>query len=242
VSLRTWIYVFLAVALDGCAALVAGLFPESKLARLREPLVGFSAGVLIATALLDMLPEAFTTLPARVVLGTVLATLAAMVLLEWTIGHRLTTGTDARSLAPVLLGADGFHNAADGAAIAAAFLASPKLGVIAATAVIVHEVPEEVADYVLLRKAGMSRRRALLAMTGVQLTAAVGALLTLLGAESWKKVAPFALAIAAGTFLHIAEVDLIPTIIATDRPRHRRFEAVAAFVLGVAVVVVATFS
>jgi len=44
---KTWIYVFLAVALDGCAALVAGLIPEKQLERAREPLVGFAARVLI---------------------------------------------------------------------------------------------------------------------------------------------------------------------------------------------------
>ena len=79
---------------------VAGLIPEDRLERAREPLVGFAAGVLIGTALLDMLPEALAGLPAAVVLGTVVATLAAMVLLEWTIGHRVTSGTEARRLAP----------------------------------------------------------------------------------------------------------------------------------------------
>jgi zinc and cadmium transporter len=238
---KTWIYVFFAVALDGCAALLAGLIPEKRLERAREPLVGFAAGVLIGTALLDMLPEALAGLSAAVVLGTVVATLAAMVLLEWTIGHRVTKGTEARRLAPVLLGADGFHNAADGGAIAAAFLASPRVGLLAAAAVIVHEVPEEVADYVLLRKAGLSRTRALVAMTGVQLTAAIGAALTLLGATAWKQLAPLVLAVAAGTFLHIAEVDLIPTVIGKGPSRKRRAETVLAFVLGVGVVGAATF-
>jgi len=239
--LRTWLYVFLAVALDGCAALLAGLIPERQLERAREPLVGFAAGVLIGTALLDMLPEALAGLPATTVLGTVVATLAAMVLLEWTVGHRVTSGTESRRLAPVLLGADGFHNAADGGAIAAAFLTSPRLGWIAAAAVIVHEVPEEVADYVLLRKAGMSRTRALVAMTGVQLTAGLGAVLTLIGAALWTQIAPFVLAVAAGTFLHIAEVDLVPTVIGKGPSRRRRAEAVLTFVLGLAVVAAATF-
>jgi zinc and cadmium transporter len=238
--LKTWIYVFLAVALDGCAALVAGLIPEAKLARAREPLVGLTAGILIGTTFLDLLPEVLEQLPAPVALGTVAATLAAMVLLEWTMGHRVTSGTGAKQIAPILLGADGLHNAADGAAIAAAFLTSPRVGMVAAAAVIAHEVPEEVADYVLLRKAGMSRKRALAAMTGVQLTAAIGALLTLLGAAVWRPVTPIALAIAAGTFLHIAEVDLIPTVIAPGRSRRRRAEAVLGFLFGLSLVVVAT--
>lgn len=229
---------FLAVAADGCAALAAGLIPEASLARAREPLVGFAAGVLVGTTFLDMLPEALAQLPALVVLGAVAATLAAMVLLEWTIGHRVTKGTGTRRLAPTLLGADGFHNAADGAAIAAAFLTSPRVGLITAVAVIVHEVPEEVADYVLLRSSGMSRRRALIAMTGVQLTAAAGAVVTLVGAAVWKRVMPLALAVAAGTFLHIAEVDLVPTVIAPGTVR--RAEAVIGLIVGLLVVVALT--
>jgi zinc and cadmium transporter len=84
--------------------------------------------------------------------------------------------------------------------------------VITAAAVLVHEVPEEVADYVLLRKAGMSRGRALGAMTGVQLTAAIGAVITLVGVSASRVVTSVALAVAAGTFLHIAEVDLDPDL------------------------------
>jgi zinc and cadmium transporter len=238
--LRTWIYVFIAIVLDGGAALVAGLIPEAKLTRAREPLVGFTAGVLIGTAFLDMLPEALGGLPALAVFGTVAGTLAAMVVLEWTTGHRVTSETGPRHLAALLLGADGLHNAADGAAIAAAFVSSPRLGMLTAAAVIVHEVPEEVADYVLLRKAGMSRRRALVAMTGVQLTAAIGALLTLVGTAFWKHLTPFALAVAAGTFLHIAEVDLIPTVIAPGPSPRRRTEAALGFIFGLAIVVTAT--
>jgi zinc and cadmium transporter len=238
--LKTWIYTLVAVALDGGAALVAGLIPERSLARARVPLIAFTAGVLIGTACLDLLPEALAGLPPLTVLGTFAGTLAAMVLLEWTMGHRLTSGTGTRRLAPILLGADGLHNAADGAAIAAAFSSSPRLGLIAAAAVIVHEVPEEVADYVLLRKSGMSRAKALAALTGVQLTAAIGAVLTLLGTAAWKQMAPLALAVAAGTFLHIAEVDLVPTVIAPGPSRRRRAEAVLGFVTGLGVVVALT--
>ena len=59
-------------------------------------------------------------------------------------------------------------------------------------------------------------------------------------AHPWKEVSPFALAVAAGTFLHIAEVDLIPTVIAEGRSRKRRTATVLVFLAGVAVVAAAT--
>ena len=238
-STARWIYVFVAVALDGCAALVAGVIPERWLERSREPLIGFAAGVLLATTFLDILPESLRRLSMAAVLALVLASLTVMVVLEWTIGHRGRHGPGARpgGLATILLGADAFHNAADGAAIAAAFLASTRLGVIAAVAVIIHEVPEEVADYVLLRRAGMSRPRAIVAMACVQLTAAIVAVATLVSATAWQPVSAVALAIAGGTFLHIAEVDLIPTVLERGGTRQRRVEVLLALLAGIGLVV-----
>jgi hypothetical protein len=60
----TWIYVAAAVALDGGAALVAGVIPERWLRRARGPLLGFAAGVLLGTTFLDLLPEAVGQLSA----------------------------------------------------------------------------------------------------------------------------------------------------------------------------------
>lgn len=240
VTVPKCIYVFVAILLDGCAALVAGLLPERWLERTREPMIGFAAGVLLGTTFLDILPEAQRQLSSPAVLGIVLASLTVMVLLEWTIGHRGKHGTGVRSIATILLGADAFHNMADGAAIAAAFFVTPRLGVITAAAVIIHEVPEEVADYVLLRRAGLSRARALAAMAGVQLTAAFGAVVALVAASAWRQVSGIALAIAGGTFLHIAEVDLIPTVLARDGTRRRRAEVLVGLLGGIGLAVTET--
>jgi zinc and cadmium transporter len=145
-------------------------------------------------------------------------------------------------LAATLLGADAFHNTADGAAIAASFLVSFRLGVITAVAVVVHEVPEELADYVLVRNAGLTRARALLAMTAVQLTAAIGAAVTLLWATAWRHVSGVVLAVAAGTFLYIALVDLMPSVLRSEPGRgQRRAEAVAGLLAGLALTIFESF-
>ena len=216
----TVVYIVVAIILDGAAALVAGLIPERALAAARQPLVGFAAGVLLGTTFLELLPEALAGAGARsgLVLGVVLASLVGMLAVEWWLrGRPRRRG----GLAGVLLGADALHNVADGAAIAAAFLISPRLGLVTSVAVIAHEVPEEIADYVVLRQGGMTRRRAVLAMAAVQLTAGLGAALTIAGETLWAGAAGVVLAMAAGTFLHIVEVDLVPLFLDAGQGRPR---------------------
>ncbi len=229
---HTVLYVVLAVVADGCAALTGGLLPERWLERNRGILVGFAAGVLVGTTLLDLLPGSLAKTSGGVVFLSIAGSVSAMALLDWAIGRR-SPGSSGTRLAATLLGADAFHNTADGAAIAASFLTSPRLGIITAVAVVVHEVPEELADYVLLRNAGLPRARALLAMSGVQLTAAIGAAITLLSSAIWRHVSGPVLAVAAGTFLYIALVDLMPSVWRSESGRRRpRADALIGLLAG----------
>ena len=227
--LRTILYVATAVVADGFAGLAGALVPERQLDRSRMALVGFATGVLVGTTFLDLLPEALAGASHAAVVCAVIGSLAVMAALEWALGRRKRESLKGGRLAAMLLGADAFHNAADGAAIAASFLISGRLGVITAVAVIAHEVPEELADYVLLRSSDLTRNQALVAMTGVQLTAGIGAALTLVSAAAWKHVSGLALAVAAGTFLYIALADLMPTVL---QRRANRTEPRSRAILG----------
>jgi hypothetical protein len=60
----------------------------------------------------------------------------------------------------IVLG-DGLHNFVDGVLIAAAFLADPALGWVTAAAVVAHELPQEIGDFMVLLNAGLSKTRAL---------------------------------------------------------------------------------
>jgi zinc and cadmium transporter len=236
-----WLWIALAVLADGAAALAGGLLAEDWLLRHRLALTGFAAGVLLAATMLDIVPEAIEA-SGTSVLAWLLASFVIMALFEQAVarhGHR--RGVRPPRIVPLaLLGSDALHNVADGAAIAAAFLSSIRLGIVTSIAVILHELPEEIADYVLLRSSGFSRRRALLALSGVQLTAALGALATAVAWSLLERVSGVVLAVAGGTFLYIAATDLLPAVLhAGEGDRHRR-HGVLGFLLGVAMAVAAT--
>jgi zinc and cadmium transporter len=235
--IATWLWVAAAVTVDGAAALVGGLLPESWLQRRRAGLIGFAAGALLGAAMLDILPEAIE-LRGVEALWWATGSFIGIALAEWSLSvhvHR-RGGTPAPVPPHTLLASDALHNIADGVAIATAFLLSVPLGVVTSLAVIVHEVPEEVGDYVLLREAGISKRSALVALAGVQATAAIGAFGTLVAASQTRQLAGIALSIAAGTFLFIAATDLLPEVLRSQVGRRDRLEAVTGFVLGAAAI------
>jgi zinc and cadmium transporter len=212
------------IVLDGAAGLAGAAIPEVWLERYRAPMLGFATGALLASGLGDVLPEAVERSGAAV-LWWAAGAFAVLALVE-----RLVKRD--RPVSPVaLLASDSVHNIGDGMAIAAAFLVSVHLGIVTSLAVIVHEVPEEIADYALLRASHVSKRRALLALAGVQLTAAIGAAGTLVASSLVARSAGALMAVAGGTFVYIGAADLLPALV-----RERKVAAFIALAVGAAVV------
>jgi solute carrier family 39 (zinc transporter), member 10 len=110
----------------------------------------------------------------------------------------------------VIMG-DGLHNLTDGMAIGAAFSNNIAGGFSTAIAVFCHELPHELGDFAVLLKAGMSAKQAVyynllssvLSFFGMVLGVWVG---DTPAASAW------IFAIAAGMFLYIALVDMIPEL------------------------------
>ena len=229
---QTVLLVFIAVGLDGLAGLAGGALSERWLQRHLPALVAFAAGTLLGAVFLEVLPEAVEALGPSA-FQWALGSFVVLALLEWALGHHHpadaavagqgqghahghahghTHTHGAPTLPAALLVSDALHNVGDGAAVAAAFLVSPSAGFATACAVIVHELPQEVGDYALLRAAGWSRARSLVALGGVQLTAMVGAAAVLMGTRYLPSLQGTVLAIAAGSFLYIGAVDLLPEL------------------------------
>lgn len=204
-----WLWVAIMIVLDGCAGLAGAAIPERWLERYRAPMLGFATGAVLASGVGDVLPDAVRRGgPGILVWAAVAAALLGVV--------ELVARRRRGPVTPIaLLGSDALHNIGDGMAIAAAFLVSIRLGIVTSFAVIVHEVPEEIADYALLRASEVPKRRALYALAAVQLTAAIGAVGTLVASTLIADSAAVIMALAGGTFAYIALVDLGPELVRT---------------------------
>jgi zinc and cadmium transporter len=123
--------------------------------------------------------------------------------------HAHDARRDKASAMLILIG-DGFHNVLDGVLIAAAFMTDVHLGVVTAIAVCAHEIPQEVGDLAILLNGGMSRVRALTLNMLASVTSVLGGVVAYFAMAEVQEVLPYAIAIAASSFLYIAVADLIP--------------------------------
>ncbi len=222
------IYIVLATLSGGLlSVLVAATLTVGILSRVVRDLVSLSAGVLLGTALLNVLPEAFEgDAEPQALFATLLGGLLFFFLLEKAElyrhqhhhegdAHNHHHGFDRRQAGRggllVLLG-DSIHNFCDGVIIAAAFLADVQVGVITALAVVAHEIPQEVGDYIVLLNAGLSRRRALFYNALSGLASVLGGVLGYFVVGAWQPLFPYLLVIAASSFIYVAVADLIPQL------------------------------
>ena len=219
--------ILLVTALAGTASvLIAASFSLSWLSKMVHSMVSVSVGILLATAFLHSLPEAFTMpeVSPQLLFATLLAGLLGFFLLEKIAllrhshhhegdGHGHHHGHDAevagRSGWMILVG-DGLHNFVDGVLIAAAFMADYQVGIFTAIAIIAHEIPQEIGDFIVLLNAGFSRTRALFYNLICGLSAVLGGVLAYFFLEKAQGAMPYFLVIASSSFIYIAVSDLIP--------------------------------
>ncbi|MGV8899552.1 MAG: ZIP family metal transporter [Burkholderiaceae bacterium] len=216
----------LATTIAGVVSIVAAaIFSFSLLSKLVDKMVSFSVGILLSTSLLHALPEAFESqADTRSLFATLFCGLMGFFLLEkFAIlrhshhhegdGHAHAHGHDmheaGKSGLMILVG-DGMHNFTDGILIAAAFLADPKLGIVTGLAIIAHEIPQEIGDFIVLLNAGFSRARAFAYNLLSSLMAVLGGLLGYFTLETATGAIPYVLVLASSGFIYIAVSDLMP--------------------------------
>jgi zinc and cadmium transporter len=190
-----------------------------------ERMVSLSVGIMLATSLLHALPEAFESKADSHTLFAVLlgGLLAFFILEKFAIlrhshhheddGHGHHHGHDKKEAGKagwMILVGDGLHNFTDGILIAAAFLADPHLGLITGLAIIVHEIPQEIGDFIVLLNAGFSRTRAYVYNLICSLMAVLGGLLGYFTLERGMEWIPYVLVFASSGFIYIAVSDLMP--------------------------------
>ena len=197
-----------------------GLFSLSiKMKTLKKYLlffIGLSTGTLFAAAFLHLLPKTFETLGfgANVSLLILLGVVIFYLLEKFVHMHHehLPGKTSKAHLAPMNLVADGIHNFLDGIIIAISYLVDFSLGITTTIAVIVHEIPQEIADFGVLIYAGYTRRKALLFNFLSATCSIIGAIIALYIGVNSENFVSYILPIAAGGFIYIAGSNLIPEL------------------------------
>ena len=123
--------------------------------------------------------------------------------------HRKSEHGGHASAWMVIIG-DGFHNFTDGLAIAAAFVADVRLGILTSIAIIAHELPQELGNFLVLVHSGFSKRRALVWNLLSSLATLVGAVLAYFLLQAMEGYANIFLCLAASSMIYVAIADLIP--------------------------------
>jgi zinc and cadmium transporter len=186
-------------------------------------LISYAIGTLLGAAFLEILPHAFEqSSSAEQVSATVLLGILVFFVLEklmlWRHHHEGPAQPDEAQhghedhgqIAMMVIVGDTFHNCVDGVIIAGAFLVSVELGIITALAIITHEVPQEVGDFLVLLHSGYSKAQAfgynILASTAML----VGGVLAYYGLQTVHQWVPLLLGIAAASMIYVSVADLIP--------------------------------
>ena len=224
------------------SAAVAALFAIKAKPAQVPMLVSYAVGALLGAAFIEVLPHAFyqsdsIEATAATVLFGILGFFVLEKLVLWRHCHveecevhdphapsekshsHNNHGDHGRSGLMILIG-DTFHNFVDGVLIAAAFMADIQLGIVTSIAIIAHEVPQEVGDFLILLHSGYSKRSAMLLNMLASAAMVVGGVLAYFTLQVAQALVTPLLALAAASMLYVAVADLIPGL-------HRRPELAA---------------
>jgi len=208
---------------------LAALLSFGVLARYTQHMLSLAAGALLATAFMHLLPEAFEgQASAHQLFTTLLLGLVFFFLLDkaelWHHGHEHHGAGHPVNHAPhshehggksggwAILAGDSVHAFGDGVLIASAFMADLRLGLVAAVAVLVHEVPHHMGDLMVLRQTSGNRRAALVKVSLAGSVTALGGMIGYALVDMLHNYLPFFLVLASSSFIYVALADLIPQL------------------------------
>ena len=232
------------VSLVSFVGIITLFFRKKKIDRLLLILVSISAGTLFGGAFFHLIPEAveesgsFSVSISFLILAGITIFFLLDKLIHWRHSHTEsslihTTKENKPSVAYLNLLGDGFHNFLDGLIIAGSYLVSIPTGIATTIVVVIHETPQEIADFGVLMYSGLSKWKALLFNFFSATLAIVGAIVGLiLGTQSEIFIAaivPF----AGGAFVYIAGSNLIPELLRKNHELKILLQQFLAFIVGI---------
>ncbi len=189
-------------------------------------IIAFSAGTILGTAYLELLPEALKLVGGSEAFIYLTIGFVLFFFLEryiyWSHGHDHDhemedpkSSLDTRitkNVAYLNVIGDGIHNFVDGMIIATSFLIEFHIGLAATIAVIFHELPQELGDYGILIYSGFKRNQALIINYLAALTVVLGGIFAIIFLEVVEALSGRLLAFSAGGFIYLASSELIPEL------------------------------
>ena len=255
----TLAYILVSVILVSLVSFV-GVFAlgmsQRKLESIMFALVSFAAGAMLGAAFLDLLPEALKHSPDGIFIPVLIGIITFFIIetfLSWYHCHSAECERHStvkgkhhaqhrhvkQPYTYLNLVGDAVHNFTDGVAMAIAYLVSVPLGIVTTLAIIFHEIPQELGDFGILIYGGFTPSEALFWNFISALTAVAGAVLAYLFATSVPAITTFLVPFAAGGFIYIATVDLLPELHKQNKLGKATLQLLF-FLLGIGVIWVVT--
>jgi len=202
--------------------------------------VSFAAGAMLGTVFFDFIPEILEEMESasygNIFVWTFVGILIFFVVERIFAWHHHHSGKETHAYTYSLMFGDTIHNFLDGILIASAFLVNPVLGPLAAIAVFLHEIPQEIADFGVLLHGGWSRKKIIIWSLLSAAAALIGAIGTFYLAPLLDIELPL-IALSVGAFLYIALVDLVPMSL---KKRSQTVINIILLILGILVIWIAT--
>src|SRR4030067_2130095 len=151
---------FLYGLLAGLITLVAGILPIFIDFKGVRYIIALSAGVVIATVFLDLLPEANLKKDAWILaLGFLIFYLIEKLTVLHSCGEM---ECEQHSINMVSIVGMSLDNIIDGIAITIGYLTDPHIGLVITIAVIIHEIPQDITATILMKGLNYNNRKILL--------------------------------------------------------------------------------
>lgn len=243
--MEVWQQSLLSVVIVSAISLIGVVTLAISEERLKNPiqwLIGLAVGALFGDAIFHLLPESFEELGRIAGLYTVAGFALFFIfekLLHWRHRHTPNQSERIEPIGWLNLLADGLHNLIDGLLIAASYLISPSTGYATTMAVVLHEIPQELGDYGILREANFSKWGALLWNFLSGLFAIVGMILAVTYGFNNDEFAIKTLAFTAGGFFYM--IVILLRKISEDLTVSKAISQLGAISIGIASMWLLTF-
>ncbi|MDA8597141.1 ZIP family metal transporter [Candidatus Pacebacteria bacterium] len=228
---------FITASLIALSAVIGALFfgNHRGLVGVERFVIPVAVGILLAFIFNELLPVTLVAAPIYgswvIVLGFVGFYVLANYLHQRF--HALAAeDCDRKTAASLLLIGDAVHNLADGVILGTAFLVNPAVGIATALAIALHEIPQEIAEFGVLIRAGYNRLQAIGRNLLSASTLVVGTIGTMLFADAFDEYLWIITGLAAGNLLFVAASELLPRIHGNLKNYDNIWKAACAILLG----------